>query len=331
MVSHVLGRIRSGSPKEDKLQNTPTSLPHPTTIINSAISRTKALSQKSSAGDLVPSSKPSGLDKALKLIHPRTSKISKAGLRIAPSGAIVFTPVQSQESLGSSTLPAEIPAVQPINSSTARPQSTPIQDHHIPDILSSLRSLRSSSFESIRSVQSSLPRVRTTEYERQRRYNFLGRHPPPIQRRSASLPRILENQPPIQSSPRQALFLGGPTNRPRPGYVKVPRFVPLEIRLNPSVAMENSPSCSLCDQAHDAEGRGVVPCNRCGQRFSLDSSRSTRGGSEVPTMRTNLLKEEEALPMSDGKGVIHAVGNKLKAVFGKSKENKGHETEKPAA
>lgn len=48
-------------------------------------------------------------------------------------------------------------------------------------------------------------------------------------------------------------------------------------------------------------------------------------------MRTNLLKEEEALPMSDGKGVIHAVGNKLKAVFGKGKENKGHETEKPAA
>lgn len=103
MVSHVLGRIRSGSAKEDKLQDT--SLPHPTTIIDPAISRTKDLSQKSSAGDLAPLSKPSGLDKALKLIYPRTSKISKAGLKIAPSGAIVFTPVQSQESLGSSILP----------------------------------------------------------------------------------------------------------------------------------------------------------------------------------------------------------------------------------
>lgn len=94
--------------------------------------------------------------------------------------------------------------------------------------------------------------------------------------------------------------------------------------------MENSPACGLCDQAHDAEGRDVVPCNHCGQRFSLDSSRSTRGGSEVPTIRTNLLKEKGALPMSDSKGVIQAVGNKFKAVFGKGKENKGHETEKPA-
>ena len=34
--------------------------------------------------------------------------------------------------------------------------------------------------------------------------------------------------------------------------------------------------------------------------------------------------------MSDSKGVIQAVGNKFKAVFGKGKENKGHETEKPA-
>lgn len=278
--------------------------------------------------DLALPIKPSGLDQVLKLIHPRTSKLSKAKLRIAPSGAIVFAPVQSQESLGFSTLPAEIPAVQPTDSSTTRPHSTPVSNQRIPGIASSLRS---SSFESVRTLQSSVPRTRTTEYERQRRYNFLGRHPPPIQRRSASLPRILENQPPTQSSPRQGLFLGGPTNRPRPGYTKIPRFVPLEIRLNLSVAMENSPACAVCDQAHDAEGLEVVQCNDCGQRFSLDSSRSTRGGSEVPTLKINLLDEKGALPMSDSKGVLQAVGNKFKSVFGKGKENQGHNIEKAAS
>lgn len=37
-----------------------------------------------------------------------------------------------------------------------------------------------------------------------------------------------------------------------------------------------------------------------------------------------LLNDKEALPMSDSKGVIQAVGSKFKAVFGKGKENKGH-------
>ena len=101
MGPHVLGRIRSGSAKEDTLQNTPTSPPHPT------ISRTKDLSQKVSAGDLTPLSKPFGFNKALKLFQPRTSKTSKAGLKIAPSGAIVFTAVQSQGSSGSSILPGQ--------------------------------------------------------------------------------------------------------------------------------------------------------------------------------------------------------------------------------
>ncbi|CAD6581408.1 MAG: hypothetical protein ASARMPREDX12_000453 [Alectoria sarmentosa] len=327
MVSRGFGRLRGGSAKKDKFTNTPTSLPHPTTLINSAVSRKGTLAHRFSAGDLAPPSKPSGLDQALKLIHPRNSKLPKATLKIAPSGAIVFNPIRSQKSSGSSKLPAEILAVQPTDSSLVRPHSTPLQDHHIQDIASSLRS---SSFDSIRSVQSSVPRVRVTEYERQRRYTFLGRHPPPIQRRSASLAQILEDQPSTQSSPRQALFLGGPTNRPRPGYIKVPRFVPLEIRLNHSVAMDISPACLLCDQSHNAEGSHVVPCEQCGQRFSLDSSRSTRGGSEVPTLRTNFLDEEETLPSSDSMGVIQAVGNKFKAVFGKEKENKGHETVKAA-
>ena len=186
---------------------------------------------------------------------------------------------------------------------------------------------RFSSFESVRSSQSSVSKVRTTEYERQRRYNFLGRHPPPVQRRSTSLPRILENQPPAQSSPRQALFFGGSTNRPRPGYIKIPRFVPLEIRLNPSAEVKTNSSSALCE--HDYEGRGIVHCNHCGQRFSMDSSRSTRGGSEVPSFKTDLLNENGA--PSGSKVVIQVVENKIKAVFGKAKENAAQESEDPAS
>ena len=103
MVARGPGRIRSGSPKE-KLPKSSTSLRHPTALTNSASSGTRTLPQRSPAGDLAPPAKLSGLDQFLKLIHPRTSKLSKAKLKIAPSGAIVFTPVESQDSLGSSTL-----------------------------------------------------------------------------------------------------------------------------------------------------------------------------------------------------------------------------------
>lgn len=107
MTSRGLGRIMGGSAKKDRIPNIGTSLPHPTTLIDSATTRAKTLSHRYSAGDLAQSSKQSGLDRALKLIHPRTSKLSKAQLKIAPSGAIVFTPIRSQESLGSSILPGK--------------------------------------------------------------------------------------------------------------------------------------------------------------------------------------------------------------------------------
>lgn len=90
-----------------------------------------------------------------------------------------------------------------------------------------------------------------------------------------------------------------------------------------------SSSSALCDHAHDYEGRRIVHCNHCGQRFSLDSSRSTRGGSEVPNFKTDLLNKSGAL--SGSKAVIQVVENKFKAVFGKGKENAGHESEDPAS
>lgn len=96
--------IRGGSAKNNKLPNPLTSLPRPTTLISSALGRTKTLAHRHSAGDLAPPRKSSGLDKALELIHPRTSELSNAKLKIAPSGAIVFTSVPSQESLGSTIL-----------------------------------------------------------------------------------------------------------------------------------------------------------------------------------------------------------------------------------
>ena len=107
MVSRGFGKLRGGSAKKDKFTNTPTSLPHPTTLINSAVSRKGTLTHRLSADDLTPPSKPSGLDQTLKLIHPRNSKLPKATLKIAPSGAIVFTPIRPQKSLGSSTLPGK--------------------------------------------------------------------------------------------------------------------------------------------------------------------------------------------------------------------------------
>ena len=95
--------------------------------------------------------------------------------------------------------------------------------------------------------------------------------------------------------------------------------------------MELSCVCALCDQAQDAEGRDVASCSHCGQRFSVDSSRSTRGGSEVPILRIDSLTERATLHMPDSKGVIQAVGSKVKAVFGKGTENKKPEPAKPAS
>ena len=91
---------------------------------------------------------------------------------------------------------------------------------------------------------------------------------------------------------------------------------------------KDTPTCFLCNQIHE---RDLVPCDRCNQRFSLDSSRSTRGGSGVPGPQINLLSEDEAIPVSDTRAVVKAVGNKFKAVFGKGMENKEFENEEPAS
>ena len=109
MVSRGFSRFRAASAKKDKVPSTSTPHPHPTTLIDPIISKTKALSHISPPGNPAPASKPSGLDQALKLLHPRPSRPSKPKLKIAPSGAIVFTPARSHESLESSILPGKAP------------------------------------------------------------------------------------------------------------------------------------------------------------------------------------------------------------------------------
>lgn len=105
MVSRGLNRMRGGSVKKKNLPNTIIPLPSPASPVTSVVHRLKTSAHRSSVGDLTPPSKLSGLDHILKLVHPRHSKRSKSTLKIAPSGAIVFTPTRSQESLGSSVLP----------------------------------------------------------------------------------------------------------------------------------------------------------------------------------------------------------------------------------
>ena len=105
MVSRGLNRMRGGSVKKNNLPNNIIPLSRPSSPVTSIIHRPKTLAHRSSVGDLTPPSKLSGLDHILKLVHPRHSKMSKSTLKIAPSGAIVFTPTRSQDSLGSSVLP----------------------------------------------------------------------------------------------------------------------------------------------------------------------------------------------------------------------------------
>ena len=104
MVSRGLNRMRGGSVKKNNLPNNIIPLPRPASPVTSIIHRPKTLAHRSSVDDVTPPSKLPVLDHILKLVHPR-SKMSKSTLKIAPSGAIVFTPTRSQESLGSSLLP----------------------------------------------------------------------------------------------------------------------------------------------------------------------------------------------------------------------------------
>lgn len=119
---------------------------------------------------------------------------------------------------------------------------------------------------------------------------FLGRYPPPIQQRSTSLPRIVERHRSQPFMPERQLLLGGPYNRTRPGYQKIPRFVPTEICRDTTFDI-GSPS--TCDMNGDTECcHGVMTRGFCKQFLDstlaeeeVDSRRATRATSETLPLR----------------------------------------------
>lgn len=136
---------------------------------------------------------------------------------------------------------------------------------------------------------------------------FLGRYPPPIQQRSTSLPKIDEWRRSQPFMPERQLLLGGPYNRTRPGYQKIPRFVPTEICRDTTFDV-SSPSTS--DMNRDTKCcHGVMTrvfCKQClGSTFAeeeMDSRRATRATSET-------LPSREEVPITiPGE---QEVGNKL--------------------
>ena len=115
---------------------------------------------------------------------------------------------------------------------------------------------------------------------------FLGRYPPPIQQRSTSLPKIVEQHRSQPFIPERQLLLGGPYNRTRPGYQKIPRFVPTEICRDTTFDV-TSPSASDINRdtkcCHGVTAR--VFCKQClGSTIAeeeMDSRRATRATSET--------------------------------------------------
>jgi len=131
-------------------------------------------------------------------------------------------------------------------------------------------------------VSANYPKTRDSiASDRHNTSRFLGRHPPPVQRRFSSLPSSFSHDSPTPK-PSSKLHLGGPINRPLPGYAKVPRFVPLEVRLN-TPAMHGHPRA--CE--HGFFGH----CIKCRNQYrpgwwSVSNMAIRASGSEVPDPET---------------------------------------------
>lgn len=106
MVSRRLDRIGGRSVREDSVPRSATFLPLPTNLISSAIRRVKSLSHKYPGRDSASSSTQFD-SQAAKFLHPLNPNASlpKTKLKLAPSGAIVFNPIESEESLIPPSLP----------------------------------------------------------------------------------------------------------------------------------------------------------------------------------------------------------------------------------
>lgn len=92
---------------------------------------------------------------------------------------------------------------------------------------------------------------------------YLGLHPPPVQRRSTSLPvtrlsNISENGR-VGHTEREQRYLGTSPLDPRPGCTKIPVAVPGLIF---TTNHDDTPKCRGCDRNSQAEG----PCTICEAR-----------------------------------------------------------------
>ena len=136
-----------------------------------------------------------------------------------------------------------------------------------------------------------IPRIRESIGSRPPR--FLGRYPPSIQQRSTSLSRIPERRPSHRTMPERQLLLGGPYNRTRPGYQKIPRFVPTEIRRYTTFDMSSSSTINTISDTKDFRGvRNRVFCKQSLgltlPKEEMDSRRATRATSETFPPREKL-------------------------------------------
>lgn len=114
--------------------------------------------------------------------------------------------------------------------------------------------------QSLRSISVNLPLSRGSGQDEPRLPLFLGRHPPPVPRRCVSLPKIVEDHALLASAPRSGLRLGGPDKK---GHSKRPILVPIEVFPTDTQEVEQYPL------QH--------------RRSSMNSERSTRGGSSIPS------------------------------------------------
>ncbi|KAL6720568.1 hypothetical protein ACLMJK_002492 [Lecanora helva] len=168
---------------------------------------------------------------------------------------------------------------------------------------------RSSSQDSVRTVQRNKFKRRASENHLQRVPSFLGRHPPPLQRRSNSMP--LTKLPDIFESARsgqyerELLFIGDDRLDSRRGYHKVPRLVPHRIertRLNLVAISDRSGGdgddaqrsrtvsqlLSEPRNSSDFDSLLAEPPDESLERASDDSNRS-QSGKEAPRIKYRIF------------------------------------------
>lgn len=104
VMFHKLIRNGDGPGKTDVASNNPSFVPLPTTIVNLVPESSTPGTEKPSAIDTRPAVERSG-GWASNLFRPSRSKPQNSSLKLGPSGAVVFQPCESQESVISTLRP----------------------------------------------------------------------------------------------------------------------------------------------------------------------------------------------------------------------------------